>query len=87
MADGFSSCRIPLLTAFRSLRAKACFAPVGADAREHFRDTFTLCWANGRIENKAAAALPRPMANGCGAVLGNVVYIAGGTDKPTPRMP
>ncbi len=54
----------------------------GSDAREHFRETFLLCWGNGKIETKPFPPLPRPMANGCGALAGKTIYLAGGTEKP-----
>jgi len=54
----------------------------GSDAREHFHDVFLLRWANGRIQSEPLPPLPRPMANGCGALLGRTVYLAGGTEKP-----
>jgi N-acetylneuraminic acid mutarotase len=54
----------------------------GSDAREHFREVFLLCWRDGKIETKPLPPLPRPMANGCGALVGNTIYLAGGTEKP-----
>lgn len=54
----------------------------GSDARGHFRDVFALRWANGRIETRPLPPLPQPMANGCGTLVGDTFYLAGGTDKP-----
>jgi N-acetylneuraminic acid mutarotase len=54
----------------------------GSDAREHFREVFLLSWVGGKIKIKSLAPLPRPMANGCGALLGRTVYLAGGTQTP-----
>jgi len=54
----------------------------GSDAREHFRAVFLLRWRDGKIETKPFPALPRPMANGCGALVGHTVYLAGGLEKP-----
>jgi N-acetylneuraminic acid mutarotase len=54
----------------------------GSDARQHFRDVFLLQWRDGRIETQALPTLPRPMANGCGALIGKTVYLAGGIEKP-----
>jgi len=54
----------------------------GSDSHGHSRDVFLLQWTNNRIETKPLPALPRPMANGCGALVGNTVYLAGGTETP-----
>lgn len=54
----------------------------GSDAREHFRDVYALRWLNGRIETRPLPPLPRPLANGCGALVGTTFYLAGGTDRP-----
>jgi len=54
----------------------------GSNAREHFRDVFLLSWQGGKIVVKSFPPLPRPMANGCGAMVGNVFYLAGGIEKP-----
>ncbi len=54
----------------------------GADAKEHFRDVFLLRWVGGQVEVQSLPSLPQPLANGCGALVGNTVYIAGGIDKP-----
>jgi N-acetylneuraminate epimerase len=54
----------------------------GSDAHQHFRDVFLLSWKNGKIETRTFPSLPLPMANGCGALVGNTFYLAGGTDKP-----
>ncbi|MDB6023087.1 MAG: N-acetylneuraminate epimerase [Pedosphaera sp.] len=52
----------------------------GSDAQQHFADVFLLTWRDGKIETKKFPPLPQPLANGCGAVVGNVLYIAGGID-------
>ena len=54
----------------------------GSDARQHYRDVFLLKWSEGRVQIKPLPALPRPMANGCGALLDNTIYIAGGIEAP-----
>jgi N-acetylneuraminate epimerase len=54
----------------------------GSDAGEHFREVFLISWRNGKIETKPLPSLPRPMANGCGALAGHTIYLAGGTEKP-----
>ncbi len=54
----------------------------GGDRERHYQDVFLLRLARCRLETKVLPPLPRPMANGCGAILGNVVYVAGGIEAP-----
>lgn len=54
----------------------------GCDAEQHFRDVFALRWVAGRIETRSLPPLPRPLAYGCGALVGRTFYLAGGTDQP-----
>ncbi len=54
----------------------------GGDAKEHFRDVFLLGWTNGQIQTKPLPPLPQPLANACGALVGETVFIAGGIAKP-----
>jgi solute:Na+ symporter, SSS family len=69
----------------------------GAGAQRHYADVFLMRWEAGTIGRdpllgrwEAGAVtivplppLPTPSAYLCGARLGNVVYLAGGTDNPT----
>ncbi len=54
----------------------------GADARWHYPSAFLLTYENGQLSTKPLAPLPLPLANACGAVLGNTVYVAGGIESP-----
>ena len=54
----------------------------GSDLTRHYRDVFLLRLAGGVLETKPLPPLPRPMANGCGAVMGSVLYVAGGIEEP-----
>jgi SSS family transporter len=60
----------------------------GGDADEHFGDCFTLSRVGGDARSGADVRvdplppLPRPTAFACGAILGDVVYVMGGTDRP-----
>src|ERR1035437_5466750 len=54
----------------------------GSDLQRHYRDVFLLRLVAGGLETKALPLLPRPMANGCGAMSGNTLYIAGGIEEP-----
>lgn len=54
----------------------------GSDAQKHYADVFLLRYANGRVEQTDLPALPSPLANATGALLGEVIYVAGGTVGP-----
>lgn len=54
----------------------------GSDAKRCYQDVFWLRWRNGQVQVKPLPALPQPMANGAGAVLGNTLYVAGGIETP-----
>jgi N-acetylneuraminate epimerase len=55
----------------------------GAESRAHFHDAFLLRWTGEDVELKPLPGLPRPMANGCGALAGGIIYLAGGTESPS----
>jgi N-acetylneuraminate epimerase len=55
----------------------------GGDATNNYRDVFCLRWVNGQIETTTLPSLPQPMANGCGALVGHKIYLAGGLATPT----
>lgn len=54
----------------------------GSDAEKHHAECFVLRLKDGVLETAAAPALPAPLANMAGALVGNVVYVAGGTNGP-----
>jgi N-acetylneuraminate epimerase len=54
----------------------------GSDADRHYGDAFALEWKDGKLITHALPALPRPIANAGGALLGDTVFIAGGQEKP-----
>jgi N-acetylneuraminic acid mutarotase len=54
----------------------------GSDAKRHYAEVFLLRLTNGVPQFTQLAPLPRPSANGCGALLGDTLYVAGGTDNP-----
>jgi len=54
----------------------------GADAVKHYADTFLLQWKSGSVAIEPLPPLPEPCAYLCGAQLGAVVYVAGGTADP-----
>jgi N-acetylneuraminate epimerase len=55
----------------------------GSDADRHFDEVFTLEWSGGRVNQPPHSKLPQPVANSCGAVANDVVYLAGGIATPT----
>lgn len=54
----------------------------GSDANRHHADAFRLSWKQGRLDTTALAPLPKPLANACGAIVGDVLYVAGGLESP-----
>ncbi len=54
----------------------------GSDADQHYAEGWLLRWRDGRLEQTALPPMPRPCAQGCGALIGNTIYIAGGIESP-----
>jgi N-acetylneuraminate epimerase len=54
----------------------------GSDLERHYQDVFLLRLTRRKLDTRMLPPLPRPMANGCGAMLGSVVYVAGGIEEP-----
>jgi N-acetylneuraminate epimerase len=54
----------------------------GSDTQRHQSDTFLLAYTRGSLKLKPLPALPVPLANGAGALVGDVAYVAGGADQP-----
>ena len=55
----------------------------GGDADQHYRDVFRLEWADGHVRQAALPSLPVPLAYAAGARVGDVIYIAGGSEAPS----
>ncbi|WP_207510418.1 sodium:solute symporter family transporter [Longitalea luteola] len=55
----------------------------GSDAEKHYNEVLLLRYKNGRIDTEHLPALPAPVANACGLVIGSKMYIAGGITTPT----
>jgi N-acetylneuraminic acid mutarotase len=53
----------------------------GSDSLKHYRTAFTISWLHGGIEITPLPELPQPCANFCGAILNDVIYVAGGLEK------
>jgi len=54
----------------------------GSDADRHYRDVFLLNFRNGILSVQPMPALPLPLANAAGALVGSTIYVAGGSDHP-----
>lgn len=54
----------------------------GSDAERHYADVFKLEWRAGKLVTIALPLLPKPLANVSGALVGDVLYVAGGIEKP-----
>ena len=54
----------------------------GSDATRHFADTFQLTWKSSVLSISPLPALPIPLANACGARVGDKLYLAGGATEP-----
>lgn len=55
----------------------------GSDSSEHYANVFRLEWQGGHVKITDLAPLPIKLANACGALLGNTVYVAGGSESPS----
>ena len=54
----------------------------GSDADRHYSDVFRIDFRNGIFSVQPLPSLPVPMANAAGAMVGETIYIAGGSEKP-----
>lgn len=54
----------------------------GSDRDRHYADVFRLEWSNGKLKTALLPSLPARAANCCGAMVGDVLYVAGGLEKP-----
>lgn len=54
----------------------------GSDRTRHHADAFRLEWKAGKLHTSPLPPLPRPAANGCGALVGDTLYVVGGQEAP-----
>jgi N-acetylneuraminate epimerase len=54
----------------------------GSDLNRHYADAFRLDWRDGKLVTTKLPPLPKSLANSCGALVGDVLYVAGGLEKP-----
>jgi N-acetylneuraminate epimerase len=55
----------------------------GSDARQHQASVQVLRWNKGRLDIESLPSLPHAGANQSGALVGDTLYVAGGTTTPT----
>jgi N-acetylneuraminic acid mutarotase len=55
----------------------------GSNADGHVADSFLMRWHRKKITFEPLPDFPMPLANACGALIGDVLYVAGGLEKPT----
>jgi SSS family transporter len=54
----------------------------GADGERHYADAFLLTCENDNVAITPLPPLPQPCAYACGALVGDTLYVAGGTSTP-----
>ncbi len=54
----------------------------GSNSEGHFAGCFQLALKDGMLTTKVLPELPLPLANACGALVGDELFVAGGQDKP-----
>ena len=52
----------------------------GSDAQRHYAETFLIRCEKAQVRTEPLPPLPRPCANFCGALVGQVAYVAGGLE-------
>ncbi|HWB94868.1 MAG TPA: hypothetical protein VG605_23600, partial [Puia sp.] len=55
----------------------------GGDAERNYADVFILKYTGGSVKVVPLPAMPGPVINACGAIVGHKLYIAGGIATPT----
>lgn len=50
----------------------------GSDARQHYADVYRMQWTQNQLVIQTAPPLPRAIANSCGALVGETLYVIGG---------
>jgi len=54
----------------------------GSQAEQHLADVVLLTWKDGKLGVVPHSQLPHAIANACGTLVGDTIYIAGGIQKP-----
>ena len=59
----------------------------GSDREKHYRECFLLRWTTAGLRTESLPDLPQPLANAAGALVGQAIYVCGGTDAPDAMRP
>lgn len=59
----------------------------GSDLQRHYAECFKLRWADGQLQVTSLPKLPLPLANSCGAIVGQSLFLCGGTQAPDSEHP
>jgi N-acetylneuraminate epimerase len=54
----------------------------GSDSARHYAEAFVLSWQGGRLTVRHLPPLPQAIANASGGLIGDTIYLAGGTASP-----
>ena len=54
----------------------------GSDSEKHHAEVFLLTLSHGHLKTKNLPSLPVPLANGAGALVGETIYVFGGSEQP-----
>lgn len=57
----------------------------GSDAARHYADVFCVEWKAGKLIVKDLPALPQPLANAAGALVGDALFVVGGQEAPDSK--
>lgn len=57
----------------------------GSNSNGHFADAFRISTHSGKLQIAPLPSLPITLANSCGALVGDDLYIAGGQESPSSR--
>lgn len=54
----------------------------GSDASHHYRDVFRMTLKQSSLSFETLPPLPMPIANACGTIVENTIFLAGGIESP-----
>lgn len=57
----------------------------GSNASGHLANVYAISYEHGKIRIEEMPSLPQPLANSSGALMGNIVYVAGGLLTPDAK--
>ena len=57
----------------------------GSNESGHYADAFIITYKDGKLATEELPAMPKALANSCGAIIGDIIYIAGGTESPDSK--